>query len=384
VLAPPLYSFQYSTVGVELIHVHHVGDCVEHLSATIKAALARARIVFVVGGLGPTADDVTRDGVADALNETQRVDAKLEDQVREYFSKRKLHMPEQNIRQAHVIDSCTPLRNDRGTAPGWFVEKQVYAQDRLVVVLPGPPGEMRHMYQQEVTPRLQKWTHERFIPQCVVHRTIKIVGLGESTVDEMLKDVMLSVNPVVGIYHGFEGIGVKLSALGESVAACRSLIDNLEHKVCDIIGSHVWGFDDDNLATCVMMMLNAQKKTLAVSECHSGGLFAHSVTNVQGWNNILQSAKVVKHHESYPCVAVEWAIDQAIEIRKRHSTDFGLVISAASEDGTTHVALSYDDQQEPIVHSYMYLHSIESMKHRAVTVALTLLRTVLTDPRFRK
>ena len=177
-------------LGVDLYYMHQVGDNVERLGGLIRTALDRSDVVICTGGLGPTEDDITRDAIARAVGEEPRVDPGAAATLRAFFVGRGSDMPARNIKQATIIPSGTILPNPRGTAPGWWVENA----DGIVVAMPGPPAEMTGMWASEVAPRLAA----RSDGDVIVSRTLKTVGIGEATVDEMASPLLKSRNPTIG------------------------------------------------------------------------------------------------------------------------------------------------------------------------------------------
>ncbi|MDQ3779710.1 MAG: competence/damage-inducible protein A, partial [Chloroflexota bacterium] len=150
---------EFVSLGIELLHVTQVGDDLHRLTATVRAASRDADLVVCTGGVGPTADDLTREAIAAMVGEVPAVDPDLLDGIRAFFAGRGLTMPEQNAKQAWVIPSSEILPNPVGTAPGWFVR----ANGTIIVAMPGVPREMFRMWREEVIPRLQPYLPERAV-----------------------------------------------------------------------------------------------------------------------------------------------------------------------------------------------------------------------------
>src|SRR3990170_104611 len=163
-------------LGIDLYYISKVGDNLNRLAGTIGRAHERSDLVLITGGLGPTEDDLTREAIALALDEEMFVDADTEQRLRAFFAARGFPFPERNVKQAMLIPSAQAIPNPRGTAPGWWVEKD----GRIIVAMPGPPPELERMWEVEVAPRLaQLGTGE-----VIISRTLKTIGIGEGHLDD--------------------------------------------------------------------------------------------------------------------------------------------------------------------------------------------------------
>ena len=160
--------------GIDMLYTSQVGDNPDRLSEIIDRAWKRSDIIFCTGGLGPTEDDLTRETIANALNETLYQDEAQAEILRTFFQGRGGDMPERNLKQAQLIKSARAIANPRGTAPGWWVERE----NKIIVVMPGPPSEMTRMWEHEVAPHLEQKANS-----ILVSRTLKTSGIGEGTLD---------------------------------------------------------------------------------------------------------------------------------------------------------------------------------------------------------
>jgi len=181
-------------LGTDVYWSQRVGDNLERIREALERALERSDLVVLTGGLGPTGDDLTREAVALVAGEDQERDPELERWLRERFASFRRSMPERNLQQANLIPSAEPLPNPIGTAPGWLVRLTVDGCERSIVTLPGPPREMRRMWQQEAIPRLA------IAPSALYARTFKTHGVGESEVAARLGDLTDGANPSVATY----------------------------------------------------------------------------------------------------------------------------------------------------------------------------------------
>ena len=161
-------------------------------------------MVICTGGLGPTEDDLTREAICAVVGEEPHVDPELEANLRGFFEQRGYAMPERNVKQCWVIPSGRAIPNPRGTAPGWWVERD----GKIIVAMPGPPTEMTRMWEKEVAPELLR----RNPGTILITRTLKTAGIGEGTVDEMVSPLLKSTNPSIGIYARADGVHVRMAA----------------------------------------------------------------------------------------------------------------------------------------------------------------------------
>lgn len=272
--------------SVDVYWSTRVGDNLERIGEAVTAALGRSDLLVVTGGLGPTDDDLTREGIARALGETPRVDEALERTLRERFAGYDRPMPAGNLKQAWLIPSAAPLANPRGSAPGWFVRTVQGGGERLVVALPGPPHEMEAMWVDEVLPRL------RLPESSFYRRTFKTSGLGESALAERLGELTRSANPSVATYAKRDGVHVRVAAKAASEAEAKTLAAPAEAVIERELGSFVWGEGDDELASLVVATLRERGATLALAEGASGGAIANALSGVSGASDVLKGSVV--------------------------------------------------------------------------------------------
>jgi nicotinamide-nucleotide amidase len=378
-------------LGIDLYYTSVVGDNLGRLVEVIGRARERSDLVLTTGGLGPTEDDLTREAIAQVLGEEPAVDPELERWLRELFASRGFPMPERNLKQATLIPSARAIPNPRGTAPGWWVERD----GRIVVAMPGPPTEMQLMWEAEVAPELER----RRLGAVLVVRTLKTTGLPEATLDEMVSPLLKSSNPSIGVYARADGIHVRIAAKSDSVEEARRLIEPVEEEVRRILGGAIWGADDDTLAGAAGAMLRERGLTLATMESCSGGLLASTITDAPGSSDYYKGGLV-----SYATqMKIAWGVDRQViaehgvisadcaqamasAVRERLAADVGIGVTGVAgpdrqEDkpvGTMHIAVALGERP-PRTTSYVMPQGREAVKRRAVTTALALLRRVLED-----
>ena len=234
--------------GVVIERMTALPDDLDAVAAAFTAALERADLVVSTGGLGPTPDDLTREAIATCLGEEPSVDAELDAWLRDLFSRRNVDFPESNTKQAWLIPSATAIPNDNGTAPGWWVDGP---HGKVVVALPGPPREMRPMWDGWVLPRLA----ERGLGRPIVSRTLRLTGIGESAVAARLGDLLLAGSrPMVATYARADAVDIRIwthaeapgepeapDAAAAALGEAEAMVAATEAQIRTAVGEHVWG-----------------------------------------------------------------------------------------------------------------------------------------------
>lgn len=254
-------------LGIDCFYISQVGDNPQRLQEVLARAWGRSDLTVTTGGLGPTTDDLTREAIAAMLGETLYTDERLAEHVRQFFARRGSPMPEANLKQAALVPSARPIDNPIGTAPGWWVSRQVEGRERIIVSMPGVPFEMKRMWELEVEPRLRKLS-----PTRIVSRTLKVLGMGESAVEQMVVDLMGGANPTLAPYAKQDGIHLRITAKADNEPAARAMIATLEEQVRSRLGNAIYGADDETPASAVLDLLAKSGKRLAVFEMGEGAI----------------------------------------------------------------------------------------------------------------
>jgi nicotinamide-nucleotide amidase len=379
-----------AALGIDLFFVSQVGDNLERLTETVRRARDRADVVIATGGLGPTEDDLTREAICAALGETPSVDPMLETGLRGYFTERNIPMPERNLKQAWLIPSATPLTNPRGTAPGWWVERD----GKIIIAMPGVPSEMTRMWEYEAEPRLRQRAGATLFT-----RILRVAGMGESTVEQRLGDLTHSLNPTVATYAKQDAVDVRITAKAATMEDARALVEALAASARMAIGErYVFGEDSDTPASVLGRELIKRGLTLAAMESCTGGLLASLITDVPGSSatfrgGIVSYATDVKAEMSVPqeileehgAVSVETARAMAQAARERLGASVGVgVTGVAGPDeqegkpvGTVHIAVAADWGARDT--SQFFRGGRGDIKLRAAYTALNLLRLFVMD-----
>lgn len=375
---------QLTTLGIDLFYVSQVGDNLGRLTETLRRARDRADLVIMTGGLGPTEDDLSREAIAAVLGETPEVDARLEAELRAFFASRGVEMPERNVKQAWVIPSVTPLANPVGTAPGWWAERD----GKIVVAMPGVPHEMMRMWEHEALPRLRPRTGT-----VLFTRTLRVAGMGESTVEERLGELIHSENPTLATYAKRDAVDVRITAKAATATEAEALVAEMETRARDALGAHVFGVDAETPQSVALALLIARGLTLAAMESCTGGLLASLITDVPGsseaflggfvaYSIAMKAAYGVPREtlEQHGAISVETARAMARAARERLGADVGVGITGVAGPaeqegkpaGTVHIAIASADRVSETSQHFRGARS--EIKWRAAITALNLLR----------
>jgi nicotinamide-nucleotide amidase len=266
---------QLNNLGVEVVTKYVVGDDRDRLAATISMAASRSDIVLISGGLGPTEDDVTRDSLAMSIDRKQVFHQDICDHLEQRFRAMGRRMADSNKRQAFIIEGAEILPNDRGTAPGQWVEDS----GRIFILLPGPPHELKAMYERQCLPRLS-----RIVPKQHIETLIfRIAGMGEADLDSTISPVYKKYeNPATTVLAHNGDIQVHLRARCNTKAEAVALLAEVGGQIEVLLGDRIYSRNGDSLEATVGEMLRKAHSTLAVAESATAGGLADRITGVPG------------------------------------------------------------------------------------------------------
>lgn len=377
-----------NSIGIEVKLKTIVGDDDARLEEAIKDATRRSKVVITTGGLGPTEDDVTRKVAARALGRRLILDETILAELREKFRSFGHVMPERNSRQAMVIEKSEVLPNPNGSAPGLFTEHEGVA----IVLLPGPPREMKPMFENHVIPKLMN----RAGSVKVVRRMLRVAGLGESAVDEKIAPIYTQYeNPQTTILFNQSEIEIHLTARGRTEAEAGVLLDRLSEQLEERLGNAIFSFAGEKMEEVVGLKLTIGGYTLAVAESCTGGLIAQRLTDIPGSSKYFIEGVVAYSNDAktrtlgvepvllleHGAVSAPVAEAMAEGVRKRARTDFGLSVTGiagpggGSEDkpvGLVYIALADDAHIEH--RKFIIPGDRQLIRWRASQAALDLLR----------
>ena len=280
-----MLSEKLSTMGITVHHHTVVGDNPQRLSEALETARKRADIIITTGGLGPTYDDLTKQTICKTFGRELELHEDILEEIKTWFQiKLGKEMPENNVQQAMLPVDCTVFDNPVGTAPGCaFEEDGVH-----VLMLPGPPFECRYMFEHRAEKYLEKLTDG-----VIVSHEIKIFGMGESSVEEALREPMTTLtNPTLAPYAKLNECMVRATAKAETREAAEALLTPLVAQVKETLGDVVYGVDVESLEAVVSSLLRERGLTLSAAESCTGGLIAKRMTDLAGASNVFRGGVV--------------------------------------------------------------------------------------------
>ena len=278
-------SEKLSGLGITVHHHTVVGDNPQRLAQALETARGRADIIITTGGLGPTYDDLTKQTICRTFGRELELHEDILEEIRTWFrNKLGREMPENNVQQALLPVGCVVFDNPVGTAPGCaFLEGGVH-----VLMLPGPPFECRYMFEHRAARYLEQLTDG-----VIVSHEIKIFGMGESSVEEALREPMTrSANPTLAPYAKLNECMVRATAKAEDREAAEAMLSPLVKQVCETLGDVVYGVDVDSLEAVAFGLLREKGLTLSAAESCTGGLVAKRITDLPGASAVFRGGVV--------------------------------------------------------------------------------------------
>lgn len=377
------------SAGIPVREVRVVADDEKAIGEALKKAMEESDLVILTGGLGPTDDDLTREAVAAILGLELILNQQWFEKMDQFFSVRGIKMPDNNRKQALVIKGSTLLENKRGTAPGAILNKD----GRFIILLPGPPHELQNMFDDQVLPYLVEKNRGRL----TTVKTLKCIGLGESMLEERIKAIgKWDLPPISYVARGYE-VDLQIKGSGDLESASL-FIDEAEKRLRDVLGDHIYGSDDDTLATIVAKLLTDKKLTLSLAESCSGGLLSDTITDIPGSSKFYRGAVIAYSNEAKiktlglnsELLAREGEVSDAVAramaagANSFFKTDLGVGITgiagpesdpSGNPIGLVYIAVAAPNLLES--RKFNLGGGRRAIKERAVQVALDLVRKVL-------
>ena len=332
-------SVELAKIGISVLRHTTVGDNHARLSAALKTALERSDIVIATGGLGPTADDITREVCCEVMGFELTLDERIADGIRSFFVSRGIEMPENNLRQAYVPVGGDVFENRNGTAPGLGLKKN----GKCIVILPGPPYEMAPMYQEYVVPYLAEYSDG-----VIVSHTVRTMGIGESAMAEKVADLLEGGNPTVAPYAKKGEALLRVTAKAENEADARALLEPVIAEIRNRLGDVVYGIDSESIEQRVVELLKKNKMTLATAESCTAGYIPKRITDIAGASQVFEYGAItysndvkekvlgVRHETllSYGAVSEQTAREMASGIRRVSGADIGIAVTGIAGPGS--------------------------------------------------
>lgn len=331
-------SRELAGLGIFVYRRVCVGDNEGRLAAAFGDALANADLIIATGGLGPTADDITKEAAASAMGLTLTMDMAILGDIKAAFARMKVPMPVSNEKQALIPEGARPLANPNGTAPGIYITKN----DKIIALLPGPPAEMEPMFKNELLPLLLPLQRN-----VLVSKTLRMSGIGESAMEAIVQDMLNMTNPTIAPYAGNFEVRLRITAKSADRAGALDLIEPVRAELYERLGGYIYGEDDERLEAVVLAMLASKNLRLALAESCTGGLLASRLTAVPGASAVFVESSVTYSNDAkerrlgvsadtlraHGAVSSQTALEMAAGAALRSGADIGLGITGVAGPG---------------------------------------------------
>ncbi len=377
--------------GVDVLFKQTVGDNMERVIAAFHLALSRADLVIATGGLGPTEDDLTVEAVAATVGLPLVFDQAVADRIAGFFTQRRRQAPESIFRQARIPRGADVIPNRRGTAPGLIVP----AGDRTVFLFPGVPHEMEGLVAEGLIP----WLQARSGGDVITSRVLRIAGLGESMVEERVRDLIHGSNPTVAPLAKLGEVHLRITAKGKPDRV-GPMIDEVDAGLRERLGDAVFGIDDEQLHQATARLLIERQRTLAVAESCTGGLVSARLTEVPGASAFMMAGFVTYSNDAkirdlgvpaavvaeHGAVSAEVAAAMAEGARRRAGTDLALAVTGiagpsgatpAKPVGLVYLAIATDGKTRTDEIRFGEAPGRAIIRHLAAQAAINLVRLSL-------
>jgi len=334
---------QCAGLGLSCYYQSVVGDNKERLADAVRTAIGRSDIILFSGGLGPTQDDLTKETVAEVFGKKQVLHEESKERIRAYFERRGLELTENNWKQAYIPEDSIVLNNENGTAPGVIIE----GGQACAILLPGPPNELKPMFEQSVRPYLLQKQ-----PGVIYSRVVKICGVGESKVETQIRDLIDGQdNPTIAPYAKTGEVHLRVTAKAEDEKTAKKLIKPVVRELKARFGNNVYTTDADvNLEQAVVELLMGNDLTVSTAESCTGGMLAARLINVPGVSDSFKSGYITYANKAkrkvlgvkkttlakYGAVSEETVREMVEGVVRVAKTDVGVAVTGiAGPDGGT-------------------------------------------------
>jgi len=376
--------------GISVFHQSVVGDNIERLKTELSDAYKRCDLIITTGGLGPTSDDLTKETGAEFFNKALILDEASLKNLEQIFSRQNRSLSESNKKQAYFPEGCTILPNDNGTAPGCIINEN----NKILIILPGPPREVYPMFEKSVTPFIKSLTES-----IIISKVLRVIGIGEGNMAEMVQDIIdNNLNPTVAPYAKEGEATLRITARGKNENECLKLIKPVEEEIRKRLGISIYGTDETTLETVIGEILIERNISISVAESCTGGLVSSKFINFPGISKVFIEGAVTYSNESkisrlgvkaetlenFGAVSAETAMEMAEGIAKASGTNIGLSTTGiagpegGSEDkpvGLVYIGLCINGAVK--YKKVQFSGSREMVRARATVAALDFLRQEL-------
>ncbi|KUK83856.1 MAG: Putative competence-damage inducible protein [Pelotomaculum thermopropionicum] len=386
-------GMKLAQMGIEVVLHTTAGDNRERLEQVLRQSWERSDLLITTGGLGPTTDDLTKEVFSEVLGLPMVLDENLLVKLKKMYCRRGLDMPKGMLKQACLPEGAKIIKNRRGTAPGVLIEKG----NKIVIMLPGPPGELKVMFEESVVPfllgKVQGKTFMRY-------KVLKLTGISESAVQEQVEELGGQGNPEIAYMVKPGEIQVRISARSGNIIEADKMVDELAEKVRKRVKDYIFGYDDEVMEEEVGKLLNDAGLSIGVAESCTGGLITARLTEIPGSSKYLKGGVVAYSNElknkllsvdcdileRYGAVSEQTATAMAEGIRKTVGSAIGLAVTGIAGPGGASpgkprglVYISLSDDKMTFYKKYCFPGDRAAVRHGAVNAALNMVKGYLTE-----
>ncbi len=387
-------SLELAELGMNVYYHTVVGDNPTRLEQALKIAKERSNVIIFTGGLGPTKDDLTKETIAKTLGKKLVFDQEALDSIEQYFVQTKRIMSENNKKQALVLEDSFILKNDYGMAPGMALN----VDQTIYMLLPGPPSEMKPMFQNYGREYFQK---QLGFQEKIISRVLRYFGIGESQLETDIQDIIdEQLNPTVAPLAADGEVTLRLTAKHQDEHVANQLLDELEQKIQSRVGEFFYGYEQTTLPQELKKLLLAKQKTVSAAESLTGGMFSEQITAFDGASQLFKGSIVCYTNEMKEqllnvskqtldkngAVSEECAKEMADQIRKLSNSDIGISFTGVAgpqplEDkpvGTVFMGISFSGK-ETQVYRFHFAGSRNGIRVRTVKYGCHYLVKLLSE-----
>ncbi|MBL4930418.1 competence/damage-inducible protein A [Clostridium paridis] len=386
-------SKELASLGINVYRQTVVGDNEERILESFERAFENSDIIVTTGGLGPTPDDLTKEVAAKYFKQELVLHEESYKKLESYFKNNGRGVTESNKKQAYFPKEAIILENNHGTAPGAILESE---NGKKIIILPGPPKEMKPMFDERVVPYLKKLTDN-----VLVSKTLRLFGIGESHMAEEIKDIIdTQTNPTIAPYAKDVDVTLRITAKGKNEEEARKLIIPMEKKVREKLGEFIYGEGETTLEEVVAKMLVDKKITISTAESCTGGMIASKLINYGGISECFLEGAVTYSNDAkanrlgvkketldkYGAVSEETAKEMAEGIAKTSGTDVGVSTTGIAGPtggtkekpvGLVYVGISY--KGNTIVKRFEFQGDRNKVRIRTTMNALNIIRKTISE-----
>ncbi len=351
-------SEELHNIGVNVYHHSVVGDNLDRAVEALENGFKNSNVIITTGGLGPTKDDMTKEAVSKYFDAPQVLYEEEKEKLVNFFKSRNIEMPLSNLRQVHFPEGSIALDNPNGTAPGLILEKN----DKTIIMLPGPPHEMKPMLMNLVIPYLQKRSNKVFFS-----KTLNFIGIGESALEERLESIIdAQTNPTIAPYAKIGYPILRVTASSEKLDKSMEMVEKTCEEIKSLASEHLFGYNEEEPQHAIVRMLTEKGLTISFAESCTGGMVASNIVDVNNSSTVFKESFVTYSNEAkaqrlgvkqetlenYGAVSKECAIEMAKGVRLVTNSDIGVSITGIAGDtggtkekpvGLTYICIDTED-----------------------------------------